>query len=126
MNAAIINAVRNATLFAADKYRKATDLLERFDDALTADTENAESEFRRVAELSSEVEAFSTDDKALTVKALHAYADDLNRKQQALSDRYQTEAASLIATRVREVYQALDFVRTGQSESAAQTESGEA
>jgi hypothetical protein len=124
-NTIIINAVRNALLFSADKYRKASDIVERFiDDTRAYELKETERGYRAVAEVTSELATLSTEQKALCIKAVVACADDLNRKVQLLSDRYQTEAASLTSLRLREVYQALDYLEgraPGESEAAAAT-----
>lgn len=109
-----VATLRSAALFAADKLRKAGDLLNRFcafepirvqRDAVRAE----ESACRALADdCATEM---SSGHAPLATGVLQAYADDLNRKAQLMSDRYNTEAATSYGDRLIEAYATLDVVR---------------
>jgi hypothetical protein len=111
MEANLAQACIAACLFSTDKYRKAADLLDRFDDALAGDVRNSERAYRQLnLTITHEPENMSRADLVLVRAGLSAFADDQNRKMQILNDRGQPQDAALIQHGLRDVYAALSKI----------------
>ena len=114
MNEIQAAVARAALLFAADKYRRAADVMARFQDPLQADVRASERNYRALAASINEFGSFDALKlDALTV-AIAAATDDANRKQQLLTGRCQMQDAAVVEERVRELYEVAGIVATAR------------
>jgi len=119
MTDAQANDIRAACLFAADKYRKYSDGLRRFDDPAADTCRESERKFRALAASLADFDNFDSAALDQCNRAMEASIDELNRKAQVLSDRCQMQDAAVTAHRVREMYTALELIESRQEVARA-------
>lgn len=110
MEANLVNSIRAALLFSADKYRKFGDGLRRFNDPIADTMRAAERDYRRAAATVGQIETFAAADLTSCALALTARADELNRKVQLLADRCQMQESSVVEHELRTTYAATEAV----------------
>lgn len=132
------NEVRAAGLFAADKYRKAYEILDRFADETASDVRVSCDEFVRIAQSVIGPETVLTNGQVrLLDQAFSGYLRDVNRRLQIIAARCDVEqenalrgqfviataAAAKVATAL--VAHAPQVQEEDEAEAAAQGEGGE-
>lgn len=115
------NLIRAGLLFAADKYRRYSAGLQRFDDPAAPATRDTERKYRALAASLNDFDNFDAASLDLCERAMEASIDEMNRKAQALSDRCQMQDAAVTEHRVREMYAAAEIIESRQEVARAQT-----
>jgi len=119
MTDAHANLIRAACLFAADKYRKYTLGLARFDDPATESCRESERKYRALAASLNDFDNFNGSQLDACERAMDATIDELNRKAQALADRCQMQDAAVTEHKVREMYAAMEVIESRQEVARA-------
>jgi hypothetical protein len=108
-----LNAISAALLFLAEKYRMIGSMAARFDDpAIVGIATTHERTARRIVATIAADGIETAEDARIAGVALDAFADELNRKAQALFKNNAVQEAAMIEHRVREVYAAAAAVRS--------------